>query len=288
MTERDPYASLGVPRTATRAEIARAYRRLAKQHHPDAGAAPSPTMSRINEAWYTLSDPERRARWDRQHTVVAPPHWRPPATAQPMAPRARRPPPEPEAPPSVADRGWVVATGVVIIGLLIAGGMMVVSAASAPSEQTTDFRSDELSFSYPAAWAIAEGMEAEEGAPHRVIAHLATYPVDPTELCQRFEDCSFDGAGIPAGEARILITRWDRGQPPLEPDPQIMIGGAPAGREVTRLTSEVVLATWQLSPPTFPDRWIEVRAEIGGRRLDVESVLVEIAEMLDSMELAGT
>jgi curved DNA-binding protein len=59
--ELDPYSILGVPRTASREEIARAYRRLAKDHHPDAGAAPNPTMSRINDAWHTLSDPARRA-----------------------------------------------------------------------------------------------------------------------------------------------------------------------------------------------------------------------------------
>ena len=50
MAEIDPYAVLGVPRTATREEIARAYRALARRHHPDAGAPPSTTMARINEA----------------------------------------------------------------------------------------------------------------------------------------------------------------------------------------------------------------------------------------------
>ncbi len=53
--------------SATRDEIRVAYRRLARQHHPDAkGDASVERMSQINEAWRVLSDPGRRAVYDAQ------------------------------------------------------------------------------------------------------------------------------------------------------------------------------------------------------------------------------
>jgi molecular chaperone DnaJ len=56
-----------VSSSATRDEIRVAYRRLARQHHPDAkGDASVERMSQINEAWRVLSDPGRRAVYDAQ------------------------------------------------------------------------------------------------------------------------------------------------------------------------------------------------------------------------------
>ena len=64
--ERDFYVVLGVERTATDAEIKRAFRKLAQQWHPDVSTDPEAPerFKEINEAYQVLSDPERRQRYD--------------------------------------------------------------------------------------------------------------------------------------------------------------------------------------------------------------------------------
>lgn len=64
---RDPYETLGVARTATPDEIKRAFRALARRHHPDANPDDPNAEERfkeINAAYEILSDPEKRQRYD--------------------------------------------------------------------------------------------------------------------------------------------------------------------------------------------------------------------------------
>lgn len=63
---RDCYSILGVPRVASADEIRAAYRRLARQYHPDLNDSPEAEarMQEINEAYSTLSDPLRRRQYD--------------------------------------------------------------------------------------------------------------------------------------------------------------------------------------------------------------------------------
>ena len=67
MQFKDYYATLGVERGASEDEIKRAFRKLARKHHPDvskaAGAAER--MQEINEAYDVLRDPEKRAAYDQ-------------------------------------------------------------------------------------------------------------------------------------------------------------------------------------------------------------------------------
>jgi curved DNA-binding protein len=60
---KDYYGILGVPKTAPEAEIKRAYRRLASQHHPDKGGDTA-RFQEIEEAYRVLSDPGSRQEYD--------------------------------------------------------------------------------------------------------------------------------------------------------------------------------------------------------------------------------
>src|ERR1043165_6681537 len=64
--KRDYYSVLGLTREASESDIKRTFRELARQHHPDTGAADGGERFReINEAYAVLSDKEQRARYDR-------------------------------------------------------------------------------------------------------------------------------------------------------------------------------------------------------------------------------
>jgi molecular chaperone DnaJ len=68
MEYRDYYAILGVPRTATQADIKKAFRKLARQYHPDTSKGKPGAEQRfkeVNEANEVLSDPQKRQAYDQ-------------------------------------------------------------------------------------------------------------------------------------------------------------------------------------------------------------------------------
>ncbi|MEO8634186.1 MAG: J domain-containing protein [Gemmatimonadales bacterium] len=71
---KDFYQVLGVPDSATPAEIKKAYRRLAKQHHPDANPnnpSASDRFKEISEAHSVLADADKRKQYDQMRRLGA-------------------------------------------------------------------------------------------------------------------------------------------------------------------------------------------------------------------------
>ena len=92
----DPYKTLGVARDASAGDVRRAYRKLAKQHHPDLNPGNKEAEERFKAASAAneiLGDPDKRARFDRgeidasgqERPPQPPPGWRSYAEAGPGA-----------------------------------------------------------------------------------------------------------------------------------------------------------------------------------------------------------
>ena len=69
----NPYEALGVPNTASEDEIKKAYRKLAREHHPDKGGDPE-KFRKVQEAYEILSDPQKRQNFDQFGSPEGPQH----------------------------------------------------------------------------------------------------------------------------------------------------------------------------------------------------------------------
>ena len=127
----DLYAELGVARTATRDEIAAAFRARARDLHPDVNPGDVPAaeqFKRVSMAYGVLSDPERRARYDSgRHAVPVRPQV--PTPTVPAAARAPSAAPAPAGRLRLTRRAarWAVGGGIALIVLGLAAGVWVVS-----------------------------------------------------------------------------------------------------------------------------------------------------------------
>lgn len=67
MSKRDYYEVLGVSKDASKDEIKKAYRKLARQYHPDVSKEEnaSEKFKEAKEAYETLSDQQKRAQYDQ-------------------------------------------------------------------------------------------------------------------------------------------------------------------------------------------------------------------------------
>ena len=106
MAEESYYELLQVQPTADVEVIRAAYRSLARRYHPDQNPSPSAeaTTKRLNAAWEVLSDPAKRAEYDR--TFAGGPSSRPAHPPRPPNPPTQETPParpKPSPPPRASE-----------------------------------------------------------------------------------------------------------------------------------------------------------------------------------------
>ncbi|MCC3292858.1 J domain-containing protein [Arthrobacter sp. zg-Y1110] len=98
------YEVLGVRPDATHDEIKKAYRALARRTHPDVGGdAMKPLFLSVTSAWESLSDPDKRAAYDRANGLGHPATPPPAPDPAPRADRRSGPDTHGEAPPESPD-----------------------------------------------------------------------------------------------------------------------------------------------------------------------------------------
>ena len=113
----DPYAALGVSKTATDAEIKKAYRKIAKRDHPDLTDDPAAheRFKAASVAYDLLKDPEQRARFDRGEIDAQgqerPQRRRCPSWVEPRQRTGARPEPFPRVRSCVQKRSFTAPQG---------------------------------------------------------------------------------------------------------------------------------------------------------------------------------
>ena len=135
MAEESYYELLQVTPTADLEIITAAYRALIRRHHPDRNPSPTAdaTTKRLNEAWEVLSDPAKRAEYDRKLAAgsssrPAPPPRPPNRPTQETPPPKPSPPPrasEPEPVPSDLEILWPILALLIIVVIAIVAGLIL-------------------------------------------------------------------------------------------------------------------------------------------------------------------
>ena len=139
MREESYYELLQVSPSADLEIITAAYRALIRRHHPDRNPSPTAdaTTKLLNEAWEVLSDPTRRADYDRglgvQTNRPAPPP-RPPnrPTQETPPPRPKPPPPrasQPQPVPNNLDVLWPILGLLIVVSIIAAAALILLKAS---------------------------------------------------------------------------------------------------------------------------------------------------------------
>jgi len=133
----DHYAVLAVAPDSSPEQIRDAYRAMARLLHPDRspGDTAASRMARVNEAYYVLRDPGRRAVYDASRRDAPSSAVGPTATTRRQAPAAE-PPRAPFDMPGRARFPWRWVLGFAVVGSLAVGGLSVL--VEPPDEPAPD------------------------------------------------------------------------------------------------------------------------------------------------------
>ena len=134
----DLYEVLQLHPSAEVEVVQAAYRRLAAKYHPDHNDSPDALakMKAINEAYETLSDPERRRAYDEERTAgrrqesadPSGPSGVPPRPSTPPRPRPTAEPAAPDDPAAPVTSGPAVPGW--LVGVLILGGILLADSCN--------------------------------------------------------------------------------------------------------------------------------------------------------------
>lgn len=195
----DLYDVLGVPGTASEAEIRRAFWALAKRYHPDVNPGSHDAARRfveVGNAAETLLDPRRRARYDASRTSDA--AARPPRTAPkqpPPAPAQAARTPRQAAPEPVSQRPgdvrWRAVRAVATVALL-AAVVAWMNWGTGPSAKQKDYA---MPANGTVVWKVA-GFPLSDGWGINLAGNGARIQIVPgTSADIEFADGSLASAG---------------------------------------------------------------------------------------------
>jgi DnaJ domain len=157
---RDPYHCLGVSQTASAEEISKAFRRLAKQLHPDVTNDPECTalFADVNAAHEILSDAEKRRAFDRGEIDTA--------GARALAPRAR------------AYRRQSISF--ILAAVLILAGVLAVMVHQPASQRPISAMNDGVDTANSGLAAINQPDGSVEPEPRLILQQNVSYATDDT------------------------------------------------------------------------------------------------------------
>jgi hypothetical protein len=171
----DYYSLLGIPASASAADIKTRYRALSKQHHPDKGGDPT-QMARINQAYSILSNTFQRNIYDAERRRTSP--MAPSSTKSAHSGSTRRPAPRSDTRFATFSNStkrrskWWPRIGLAFASIVILGGIIMnlpiaeaIGSTNEPAHTPTP-----LTVEYP----------SEPGAAQLANNPISSPPVTPT------------------------------------------------------------------------------------------------------------
>ena len=211
------YDRLGVARNATRKILQRAYRREALRHHPDRQTGDAAAMSELNDAWFVMSDPARRAAYDQ--------------TLEPETSLQDTPPKSPRAPKLGRKAAWFDVLKLQAIRL---GYEAALSASQALARRnnvqhsTYELLVEEIAESFGDRIEDRVRLARKAGATPLDLG-LAAALIGLKEYCLPFLEASKDNEADPATirTAQLLDRIWDNLAHGISRDLETALGGNP-------------------------------------------------------------